>query len=133
MDVKLYNNIGSLNLDQCSIATLQWSQARGITVNGKAETQFLKLVEEIGELANSLSKGKCIRDDVGDCLVLLTNLTALKNLTLEECWNTALDDIKDREGFLNSKGNFIKSTDPDYDKLYAQEFSDHKDQGAFTL
>lgn len=126
MDKFLYERIGQLDLNECSIATIQWSNDRGIIQNGKAETQFLKLVEEIGELANSLSKGKDIRDDVGDCLVLLTNLTALKGLCLEECWNHALNDIKNRSGFLLPNGNFIKDTDPNYESLLAEHTNNSK-------
>jgi hypothetical protein len=100
--------------------TLEWSKDRGILTNGKAVTQALKLVSEVGELADNIIKGNNIEDDIGDCLVVLTNLAALKNTTLEACWNKAYGDIKDRKGFLNSEGTFIKSTDENYGQLYKE-------------
>lgn len=111
MNKKLYDNIGSLNLKECATATLEWSEERQILANGKATTQALKLVSEVGELCDNLAKGRTIVDDVGDCLVVLTNLSALEGLTLEECWNHAIDDIKDRKGHLSPEGSFIKEGD----------------------
>ena len=96
--------------------TLKWSYDRGITVNGKATTQALKLISEVGELADNLIKGKDIKDDIGDCLVVLTNIAKLEGTDLAECWAKAWDDIKDRKGFLNEHGNFIKSTDKAYEQ-----------------
>ena len=103
-----YENIGHLNLVDCKTATLQWSHKRGILENGKIPIQVLKLVSEIGELADNVVKEKCIKDDLGDCLVLITNIAALSGFTVEECWNHALNDIKDRTGRLLPNGNFVK-------------------------
>jgi hypothetical protein len=97
--------------------TLEWSYDRGILTNGKVTTQALKLVSEVGELCDNVGKGKDIKDDIGDCLVVLTNLASLSGLTLEGCWTYAYDEIKDRKGFLNEHGNFIKDTDPAYEQL----------------
>ena len=101
-------------LDKYEELTLQWSSDRGITINGKAETQTLKLMSEAGELCDNIAKGKDIKDDIGDCLVVLTNIAKLKGTTLAECWEVAYNDIKDRKGFLNANGTFIKSTDNNY-------------------
>ena len=116
MNKYLYDKIGILDLNECSVATLQWSAERGITTNGKSVTQALKLVSEVGELTDNLAKNQSIKDDIGDCLVVLTNLAELEGLALEDCWNHALNDIKDRKGFLNEHGNFIKESDPAYKK-----------------
>jgi len=97
--------------------TLSWSHDRGILTNGKLTTQGLKLASEVGELCDNITKGFNIEDDIGDCLVVLTNIAALYSTTLERCWEVAYNDIKDRKGFLNSNGNFIKSTDPKYEQL----------------
>lgn len=106
-----------LSLKQLVVNTLKWSHDRGILTNGNAKTQGLKLVSEVGELCDNLAKGNCTKDDIGDCLVVLTNIAALQGTTLEECWTTAWNDIKDRKGFLNAEGTFIKSTDPKFDQL----------------
>lgn len=105
------------NLTTLRDLTLQWSYDRGILTNGKTTTQALKLVSEVGELCDNVGKGKSIVDDIGDCLVVLTNLASLEGLTLEQCWLHAYNDIKDRKGFLNANGNFIKSTDTNYEQL----------------
>ena len=76
-------------------------------------SQTLKLVAEVGELCDNVNKGRDIKDDIGDCLVCLTNIVKIRGLTLEECWNKAYNDIKDRKGFMNSNGVFIKEGDID--------------------
>ena len=88
--------------------TLNWSMQRGILTHGKATTQGLKLVSEVGELCDNLAKGKATIDDIGDCMVVLTNLASLEGYTLEECWSHAWHDIKDRTGRLSAEGSFIK-------------------------
>lgn len=93
---------------------LQWSNDRGILKNSTASQQFLKLVSEMGELADNLAKGKCVKDDIGDCMVVLTNIAYMTGTNLTECFQVAYDDIKDRRGYLNENGVFIKDTDPAY-------------------
>lgn len=87
---------------------LQWADARGILKNGRPETQMLKLVSEMGELADNLAKGKDIKDDIGDCLVVLTIIANMKKTNLAECYTVAYNDIKNRKGYLNENGVFIK-------------------------
>ena len=86
----------------------QWSEDRLIFKNGRRETQYLKLMEEMGELASSIAKQRCVKDDIGDCLVVLNNLAAMSGTTLKECLGIAYDQIKDRRGYLNGNGVFIK-------------------------
>ena len=86
----------------------QWSTERGILRNGRRETQMLKLIEEMGELASSIAKGRDVRDDIGDCLVVLNNLAVMSGTSLRECLEVAYSDIKDRKGYINAAGVFIK-------------------------
>ena len=65
----------------------------------------------MGELASSIAKGKDVRDDIGDCLVVLNNLAVMSGTTLEECLGIAFYQIKDRKGFLNGNGVFIKDVE----------------------
>lgn len=111
-----------MELKELQKKTLQWSSDRGILQNGKITTQALKLGSEMGELMDNAAKDnlEAMKDDIGDCLVVLTNLANLAGTTLEECWEVAYNDIKDRKGFLNANGNFIKSTDANYAKLLAE-------------
>lgn len=89
----------------------QWSTDRQIIQNGNTLAQGLKLVSEIGELADNLAKGYCIADDIGDCMVVLNNLVHMTELTLEQCLAQAWGDIKDRKGYMNGHGVFIKEGD----------------------
>lgn len=90
---------------------LQWAHARGILTNSSPQIQGLKLVSEVGELCDNLAKGRDVRDDIGDAIVVLTIIANMKGTTLEECMEVAYNDIKDRKGYLNSDGIFIKETD----------------------
>jgi hypothetical protein len=88
-----------------------WSNDRGIIKNGTKQSQCLKLVSEVGELADNIAKGRDVWDDIGDCMVVLNNLAVMHGSTLEECLAHAYNDIKDRKGYLNSDGVFIKEGD----------------------
>lgn len=90
---------------------LQWAHARGILTNSSPQIQGLKLVSEVGELCDNLAKCRDVRDDIGDAIVVLTIIANMKGTTLEECMEVAYNDIKDRKGYLNSDGIFIKETD----------------------
>ena len=115
------------NNDKLEKLTREWAEARGITINGKVITQFMKLSEEAGEMASHIAKGQDIKDDIGDCIVVLNNIAVLAGTTLNECWNIAYEDIKDRKGFLNEDGIFIKDTDPNY-KQAIMDFDDKNEE-----
>jgi len=106
-----------LDLNDLEVHTLAWSDDRGILRNSTPQIQGLKLVSEMGELADNLAKGRDVRDDIGDCLVVLTNIASMSGYSLTECWQVAYDDIKDRKGFLNEQGIFIKDGDLEHDLL----------------
>lgn len=97
-----------MNIEQLISACTKWSEDRLIFKNGRRETQMLKLMEEMGELASNIAKGRDVRDDLGDCLVVLNNLAVMSGTTLEECLGIAFYQIRDRRGFLNGNGVFIK-------------------------
>ena len=88
----------------------QWHQDRNLIEGSTDKDQYLKLIQEAGELSDSLCKGKDIRDDVGDMLVVLINILTRYKLTLSECLAVAYDDIKDRKGKMVD-GVFIKEGD----------------------
>lgn len=143
----------------------QWATDRGIYANGKASSQLLKALSELGELADGIAKNdrEAIKDGVGDvavCLVNyaymtkqrldapklyrgepysvnqllgslasnvgemlggempdldfelneLCNIAALKSLYFLDCCDHAWNEIKDRKGFLNENGVFVKES-----------------------
>jgi len=90
---------------------LKWAEDRQILQNSTALAQFAKLVSEVGELADNIAKGNCVKDDIGDCFVVLCIIANMKGLTMDECAAQALNDIKDRKGYLSQDGVFVKVVD----------------------
>lgn len=142
----------------------QWAADRGIYANGKASSQLLKALSELGELADAIAKNDRdgIKDGVGDVMVCIINyctmtglpiyaprlerdkqhtseeclgviaaqiggelrgldtmytdtavdqlcyISALNGLYFLDCCDIAWNEIKDRKGFLNDQGVFIK-------------------------
>jgi len=88
----------------------QWHQDRNLIKGSSDKDQFLKLMQEAGELSDSLCKGKDIRDDIGDMMVVLINIMVRNNLTMKDCLAVAYEDIKDRKGTMID-GIFVKEGD----------------------
>ena len=88
-----------------------WAQVRGIYNSGDSKTQFAKLVEEVGELAQGILKNDKaeIKDAIGDIIVVVTNLAHLEQMKVEDCITSAYDEIKDRKGSMKN-GTFIKKS-----------------------
>lgn len=86
----------------------------GIVSADNAKTQFMKVVEELGELAEGINKDKPeqIKDSLGDVLVTLILLAEDLNLNLLDCLNSAWNEIKDRKGKVKN-GSFVKESDLD--------------------
>lgn len=87
-----------------------WHYARNLIAGSSDKDQFHKLIQECAELSDSLCKGKDIKDDIGDILVVLINIAERNQLTLQECVQVAYDDIKDRRGQMVD-GVFVKESD----------------------
>ena len=89
----------------------EWASNRGIYDKGDAKTQFIKLSEEMGELAVSILKGNEneFRDAIGDCAVVLTNLAKLKGYNIEDCINESYAVIAKRKGEMIN-GTFVKES-----------------------
>lgn len=94
------------------LLVLRWAEARGIIQNGNSQTQLLKTMSELGELADAIAKRDKlgIVDGLGDVLVTLIVVADLEGLDLTTCLKAAYEEIKDRKGYLNEKGIFIKET-----------------------
>lgn len=86
-----------------------WAKNKGILSSGNTQTQYIKLMEEAGELAEGLLKKDKpeIKDAIGDMIVVLTNLAALEGMDIEDCIQSAYDEIKDRVGVMEN-GTFVK-------------------------
>ena len=87
----------------------EWAEERGIYEHGDPKTQYLKLIEEAGEVGTSILKDNDddIIDGIGDMVVVLTNLAELCGTTIEECVERAYTEISDRTGKMEN-GTFVK-------------------------
>lgn len=88
----------------------QWADDRNIIKGGTSKDQCLKLMQEVGELSDSLCKGNSPIDDIGDCMVVLSIIAEQHDLTIAQCLEHAYNDIKDRRGMMID-GVFIKEKD----------------------
>ena len=88
----------------------QWAEDKGIYKSGDARTQYVKLMEEAGELAQAILKNDEpeVIDAIGDMVVVLTNLAKLRGHNIEDCIKSAYDVIKSRQGKMIN-GTFVKN------------------------
>ena len=88
----------------------KWASDRDIIVMGDAKTQYIKLQEEAGELAQALLKDDQaeVIDAIGDIVVVLTNLASMRGVHIETCISSAYDVITKREGKMIN-GTFVKN------------------------
>jgi NTP pyrophosphatase (non-canonical NTP hydrolase) len=88
-----------------------WAENKGIYASGDSKTQYVKLMEEAGELAQAILKRDKpeIKDAIGDMVVVLTNLAHLEGFDIEDCITSAYTVIKDRTGKMQN-GTFVKNT-----------------------
>jgi len=87
----------------------RWAFERDLYTNGDSKTQYIKLQEESGELAQALLKRDKdeIKDAIGDMVVVLTNLAYLEGFTIEQCIDAAYTEISTRKGKMIN-GTFVK-------------------------
>ena len=86
-----------------------WAEYNGIYAKGDPKTQYIKLMEEAGEVGRAILKQDLpeIKDGIGDMVVVLTNLAELCDLSIEECVESAYDVISKRTGKMKN-GTFVK-------------------------
>jgi NTP pyrophosphatase (non-canonical NTP hydrolase) len=90
----------------------QWAADRNLIDGSDVKSQFVKLMEEAGELASGIAKQRDeeISDAIGDMFVVLTIIAAQKGLEIEQCIAGAWLEIKNRKGRMVD-GVFIKDAD----------------------
>lgn len=95
---------------ELEMKVVQWSEARKIIPNSTAYAQSVKAKEEIYELCDALLKNDKTEaiDAVGDTVVCLINVCALLDVNLTDCLEAAYEQIKDRKGYMNAEGIFVK-------------------------
>ena len=90
---------------------VQWSIDKGLD-KANPRDQFLKVSEEVGEVAAALARGDklALIDGIGDVVVTLILLAQQNGLELQDCLQYAYDEIKDRQGKMVD-GVFVKQSD----------------------
>jgi len=99
-----------MSLEKLVKNVVKWHLDRNLIDGSNNQAQFVKLMEEAGELAGNISRDKDVRDDIGDMIVVLINIAAREGYSIEDCLEVAWDEIKDRKGRMID-GIFVKSTD----------------------
>ena len=104
---------GKVNCDECDKPIFDciraWADERGLYDKGDPKTQYIKLMEETGEIGRAILKEDVneIVDGIGDAVVVLTNLAELIGVPIEECIQSAYDVIAKRTGKMVN-GTFVK-------------------------
>jgi len=90
----------------------QWGIDRQFLTDATVSGQVAKLHEELGELCKALLENDYeeIKDGIGDCVVVLTQIAMLKAMSIEDCIHTAYEEIKGRKGMM-IKGEYVKYKD----------------------
>ena len=108
-----YTSKSATNCNQCDENIFEcireWANERGLYDKGDPKTQYIKLMEEAGEVGRAILKEDTdeIIDGIGDMVVVLTNLAELHGITIEECIQEAYDVISKRTGKMVN-GTFVK-------------------------
>ena len=91
---------------------VQWGETRQIVQNSTPYAQAKKTQEELYELFEAIEEGnrEAMADAYGDILVTLVMGCATADLDLVTCFEGAYQEIKDRKGFLNKEGIFVKES-----------------------
>ena len=72
----------------------QWHVDRNLIDGATDKDQVLKLIQGMGELSDNVCKGRDIRDDLGDMLVVMINIMKRNDISMEECLQVAYDILK---------------------------------------
>lgn len=110
--IKYIDRLGNMTFESLQDEIIQWGYARNIISTKNTHKQFMKVTEELGELAEGINKDnqEQIKDSLGDILVTLIILSKDLDVDLLNCLRGAYDVIKDRTG-KTVDGVFVKEED----------------------
>ena len=88
---------------------IEWAEQRGLLKEENHTKQLIKLMEEVGEISKAILEKNPYDtiDAIGDIRVVLTILAKQLGLDDDECFKSAYEVIKDRQGKLVD-GTFIR-------------------------
>ena len=101
-----------MNFEELHELIIDWAYERNIIDAKNTPKQFMKVTEELGELAEGINKDNQgqIKDSLGDILVTLIILSRDLNVDLLDCLRGAYNVIKNRKG-KTINGVFVKESD----------------------
>lgn len=110
--VQHINKSQAMTFEELHEAIIQWAEDRNIISTKNTHKQFMKVTEELGELAEGINKDNQgqIKDSLGDILVTLIILSRDLDVDLLDCLRGAYGVIKDRTG-KTVNGVFVKEED----------------------
>jgi len=90
----------------------KWASDRNLIEGSDPKSQFVKLMEEAGELANAIGKQNTdeFADAIGDMFVVMTIMAAQNNMWIEDCIAGAYIEIRNRKGKMVD-GIFVKDAE----------------------
>lgn len=102
---------GCEEMNYLSILIRKWAIERNLH-EADSTKQMLKLMEEVGELAEGMAKSDepKVADSIGDIYVVLTILALQRGYNIEDCIEAAYEEIKYRKGAMVN-GVFVKEDD----------------------
>lgn len=88
---------------------IKWANERDLIEDTTELHQTAKLMEEVGELSRAVlhDDHAAAVDAIGDCYVVLCNLSAKLGTSLNVCAKEAYQQIKDRKGAMVN-GTYVK-------------------------
>ena len=93
----------------------QWAVSgdRNLIEGSTPTKQFVKLIEEVGELARAIQLGYQVdtKDAIGDIQVVLCVMCHQLGIDIDECREIAYEQIKNRKGRMID-GVFVKEGQP---------------------
>lgn len=100
-----------MNLIELNEKVIEWAKEKGLD-KAESSKQFLKVTEEVGEVAAALARNDkhALTDGIGDVVVTLIILAEQNNLKLDKCLEMAYNEIKGRTGKMIN-GVFVKESD----------------------
>ena len=111
-----------MTFDELEATVAKWHSDRNLLEGSTDYKQGLKLREEVEELLEDIKhnvdadidpkyyKRVDLRDELGDCLVVLINIATRNNFSLYEALEYSFAKIKDRKGKMVD-GLFVKEGD----------------------
>lgn len=100
-----------VSLEELTIKIEHWAVERELDL-ADPNKQMLKLMEEVGELAQGMAKDNKdqVIDSIGDVYVVLTILSMQLGYNVKGCVRKAYEEIKDRKGKMIN-GVYVKESD----------------------